>query len=1020
MEYKIEKKKLIIPEGVTEIEKKAFNYNNDFVKVEFPKSLRKIEESAFEGCRELKEITLPEGLTTIEEEAFRDCSNLKTVILPNSLEEIPSKCFDGCSKLTNVTLGNQLKKIQDRAFQGCKALPSITLPISLITIGDSAFEECSSLKSFFMTNIVEYIGERSFADCTSLERVEIDELTYSPLYEDALENTALVNKDRKEHRLTIIGDCVVDGRGCSGELVIPQGIREIGPGAFKNCTRLTKIVFPDTIESISYRAFYGCISLDHVELPNSLDSVLGDYMFEDCTSLKSVVFPKNKTLPIGKEIFKNTPWLREQQEKGLVVINDFLQDGKACKGTVHVNGVKEISGYAFHGNIDITEVIIEEGVETIGYGAFSYCSFLKRVILPKSLKNIYAHAFEYCASLEEIVIPEGVDALYFATFRGCCSLCHVELPSSLEHIYASVFDDCGNLTDVQIPEGTEVYDNALPGEDAAKEKPIILQVPQSYSIGYGAYQDREDIIVAIIPEGVKKIGQRAFSSCRFLRKVVLPDSVEEIEDGAFFPCRNLHEINIPKNLKSIGREAFYDVKVRKMDLPEGLIDIGEEAFSTSYLEEVVIPSTVKWIGRNCFASCEKLEKVTFLANPQEMPEELFSRCGRLTYFSGQGALFQKSMFEGTPLIREIKEANKDSMFEIFAGTLLRAKRKYDESVVIPEGIYSIGEDAFKGHKEIKSVHLPSTLTRIGDRAFMGCTNLSEIHMPDTLQYIGSEAFSDCAFQTFKWPAFVSCIESGTFAGCTALSHIDLPDNLKYIGESAFSGCDIHNWVIPANVHHLSGSTIITDSCWKEDCRDRSGETLTLLGEYLIYEMNDNLYRSIWNEWDDCQQTVLWNGDLSQIKRPAMFHKMVNDFCKGMEMGYAYREETVDRNRKLLRRLMRRTPFFVTFFYYLYILLLRIVNGFLYVVCFPWVFLKSLAHMWSTSGSKQHLFLDRYLEDMSREHKKYNDYENNASKSAVRYMMREGLLKRRHVSRYKKMYSDDEALCKEMDQYLKSR
>ena len=204
----------------------------------------------------------------------------------------------------------------------------------------------------------------------------------------------MVNKDRKEHRLTIIGDCVVDGRGCSGELVIPQGIREIGPGAFKNCTRLTKIVFPDTIESISYRAFYGCISLDHVELPNSLDSVLGDYMFEDCTSLKSVVFPKNKTLPIGKEIFKNTPWLREQQEKGLVVINDFLQDGKACKGTVHVNGVKEISGYAFHGNIDITEVIIEEGVETIGYGAFSYCSFLKRVIRKSTIPYCFHTLFD--------------------------------------------------------------------------------------------------------------------------------------------------------------------------------------------------------------------------------------------------------------------------------------------------------------------------------------------------------------------------------------------------------------------------------------------------------------------------------------------------------------------------------------------------------------------------------------------------------------------------------------------------
>ncbi len=1020
MEYKIENKKLIIPEGVAVIEKKAFEYNRDFVQVQFPKSLCKIEERAFYECQELKEICLPEGLTTLEEEAFQDCPKLRMVTLPDSLEVIPTRCFDGCTKLKDVTLGNQLKEIQDEAFRRCKALTSITLPISLITIGDSAFEECSSLKSFFMTNIVEYIGERSFADCTSLERVEIDQLTYSPLYEDALENTALVNKDRKEHRLTIIGDCVVDGRGCSGELVIPQGIREIGPGAFKNCTRLTKIVFPNTMEHISYRAFYGCVSLEHVELPDSLNSSLGDYMFEDCTSLKSVVFPKDKTLPIGKEIFKNTPWLREQQEKGLVVINDFLQDGKACKGTVHVNGVKEISGYAFHGNIDITEVIIEEGVETIGYGAFSYCSFLKRVILPKSLKNIYAHAFEYCASLEEIVIPEGVDALYFATFRGCCSLCHVELPSSLEHIYASVFDDCGNLTDVQIPEGTEVYDNALPKEDAAKEKPIILQVPQSYSIGYGAYQDREDIIVAIIPEGVKKIGQRAFSSCRFLRKVVLPDSVEEIEEHAFFVCRNLQEINIPKHLKFIGKEAFFGVKVRKLDLPEGLIYIGEEAFSTSHLEEVVIPSTVEAIGRNCFSSCEKLQSVSFLANPEEMPEEIFTRCKRLTYFYGEGTSFQKSMFEDTPILQQIKEENKDSMFEVFAGTLLRAKRKYDGSVVVPEGIRCIGEEAFKGHKEIKSIHLPSTLTRIGSRAFMGCTNLSEIHMPDTLQYIGEEAFCECGFLSFKWPASISRIEDGTFADCTALSHIDLPDTLVYIGGSAFAKCDIHNWVIPANVFRLSGSHILTDSCWKENCRDRSGETLTLLGERLLDEMNEYLYRDIWNEWNDCQQTVLWNGDLSKIERPSMFFKLMNDFCKGMELGYAYKEETVKRNRKLLKRLMRGIPFFVSFFNFLYILLLRIINCFLYVVCFPWVFLKSLAHMWSTSGSRQYMFLDRYLEDLSREHEKYNNYESNASKSAVRYMMREGLLKRRHVSRYKKIYCDDDALCKELDQYLKSR
>ncbi len=139
--------KIILQDGIKNIEKEAFIYCYNLTEISLPEGLNNIEDGTFSGCKSLKEMTIPEGIRRIGSQAFRGCHSIKELILPKSLSSIGSDAFMECSSLKEITIPEGTSSIGDQAFYKCINLKEITLSQSLTSIGSSIFLECDGLKA---------------------------------------------------------------------------------------------------------------------------------------------------------------------------------------------------------------------------------------------------------------------------------------------------------------------------------------------------------------------------------------------------------------------------------------------------------------------------------------------------------------------------------------------------------------------------------------------------------------------------------------------------------------------------------------------------------------------------------------------------------------------------------------------------------------------------------------------------------------------------------------------------------
>lgn len=143
--------------------------------------------------------------------------------------------------------------------------------------------------------------------------------------------------------------------------------------------------------------------------------------------------------------------------------------------------------------------------------------------------------------------------------------------------------------------------------------------------------------------------------------------------------------------------------------------------------------------------------------------------------------------------------------------LLKVDENYQGEFVVPEGVVSIGEEAFMGCKGITSVVLPESVVFIRDRAFFDCYSLSSINLPsslleicdnafdgctfetinlpESLTYIGNEAFKYCYLKEVVLPKSITTISEGCFFACSKLKSVAIPESVLYIENGAFLGCE---------------------------------------------------------------------------------------------------------------------------------------------------------------------------------------------------------------------------------------
>ena len=223
---------------------------------------------------------------------------------------------------------------------------------------------------------------------------------------------------------------------------------------------------------------------------------------------------------------------------------------------------------------------------------------------------------------------------------------------------------------------------------------------------WAGYRDR--ITAVILPNGLTSIGSSAFYGLYNLTSASIPDSVTRIGGWAFFECSSLTSVEIPDKVTALGNSTF--------------------AFCSS-LASVYINSDFSG-NHNTFHECSKLTtlhigpKVTrfyqnFLNNLYALTTVKVD-AGNSTYSAQNGFLLSKN-----------------------GKTLIYCPLGKSGSLTVPNGVTTIGEDAFYYCNKLTSVTLPGSVTTIGKEAFLHCTGLTSVNLSKGLTAIDEYAFYGC-------------------------------------------------------------------------------------------------------------------------------------------------------------------------------------------------------------------------------------------------------------------------------------
>ena len=768
-------------------------------------SVTSIGQSAFSGCSSLTSITIPESITSIGSFAFSGCSSLTSITIPESITSIGSFAFSGCSSLTNVTIPNSVTSIGSSAFSKCSSLTSITIGDSVKSIGSSAFSGCSSLTSITLP----FIGAK--AGVTSIDTYQYP-FGYIFGTSSYTGGTGITQKYYASSTSSTT----------STTYYIPSTLRSVMVtggnilyGAFYGCSMIESIVIPDGVTSIGSYAFYNCSSLPSITIPESVTSI-GSLAFGECSSIEKV------------NITDIENWCNisfgNSSSNPLYYAHNLYLNGELLTELVIPDGVTSIGEYAFYNCSSLTSITIPDSVTSIGSYAFSGCRIITANIptnaisaIPKSSlqtviinsgTNIGLSAFSGCSSLTRVTIPNSVTSIGSSAFSGCSSLTNITIPDSVTSIGSSAFSGCISLESITLP---------FIGAKAGVTSSDTYQYPFGYIFGTSSYTGGIGITQKYyasstssttstkyyIPSTLRSVTVTggnilfgAFYNCSSLTSVIIGNSVTSIGSSAFSGCSSLTSITIPDSVTSIGSSAFSGCSsLTSITIPDSVTSIGSYAFSGCRITTANIPT-------NAISAIPKSSLQTVIINSgTSIGLSAFSGCSSLenitlpfigakagvtssdTYQYPFGYIFGTSSYTGGIGITQKYYASSTSSTTSTKYYIPSTLR----SVTVTGGDILYG--AFYGCSMIESIVIPDDVTSIGSSAFSGCSSLTSITIPDSITSIGSSVFSGCSSLTsITIPDSVTSIGSSAFSGCSSLTSITIPDSITSIGSSVFSGC----------------------------------------------------------------------------------------------------------------------------------------------------------------------------------------------------------------------------------------
>lgn len=756
--YHIALDELRVPASVTYIAKEAFNYC-ETPKITFlspeedeeSKTLR-LEVDAFYYANKLETITLP-----AREFAIWDSTTDSAVQDPDFNLQV----FRGCSALTNILVDNANTKYQSIKGMLCTKgsdatllycpndrSDTITIPTGIVNIGKRAFSGCRNITKVIIPNWVQEIGEEAFGGyvqelsdgktkttvygCTSLETLVFEggDGVAVPL---RIGTRAFGNKDN-----SILTVC---NQLSTVEFKAGSNVNMIGEYAFARCP-ITSIILPATLEDMKEGAFYGCDKLETVEYaPDGKEMSVGDQVFANCIKLTTIKLPANITKfedgvfsgcnNLSRvEVDPDNPALKDID--GVLFSKDeteilFFPFGKEGEYQIP-KSVTKISGGAFAGKTNVTDITIGKNVISIGPGAFRNCTELWRVTFEEGGTEelvIGKSAFNSCLRLTSFNLPDRVVEIPERMLFNATGLCEVEIPDSVTKIGDYAFAKVGlsGIEKLVIPASVEEigiaafygsgaikieFEDKVSGELkilTAEEKVTKKTTVSIYSDEYmpldlakgdsSLFHSSSQLTEVTLPSGLLNMPSGMFQECKALTTVDIPGSIVSM-DNAFMNCSSLTTVNFAE------RDVDEDGNVIPLELHDGTKISKTESSNTTYtyygvfagcknLTTVNLPEGLTRIPDYCFFNCTSLQTIEIPASVQNgtytAGQDHLTAIGNYAFASGKRGDGQSYQYETTPMMA------LETVTFAKGGT----------------GDFSLGAYSFYHCPKLKAITLPATL-----------------------------------------------------------------------------------------------------------------------------------------------------------------------------------------------------------------------------------------------------------------------------------------------------------------------
>ena len=629
-------------------------------------------------------------------------------------------------------------------------------------------------------------------------------------------------------QLPSIGENIFSNNTTIEEVIVPEGPRFVGGGAFGGATSMKTLVIPASVDSIGIQAFYSCpATVGLSAAPRHID----EGAFRRC-GINSIDLSAIEYL--GEYAFDNSKLSGVVDMSKLTAIPAYVAQNTAITEVKFAPGLVSVGEFAFSGCSQLSAVNLPETVAYIGQRSFEGTPWLKNNSHADSYGVVYLGKTAYSSTgdYKDVIIKDGTLALAGEIFRSKRTLTDVTIPSSVSTIGASAFESCSALSSVTWSEGLE-------------------------TIGSRAFANCSSLWLDYIPESLRDIGSEAFTYCTSLTEFTFPENLEAVGGEAFLHCLGissvfLNSINLKGSLTfesatrmavgpkvrripeimaaklrrvtfeerdpdlplTVSAKAFViSTALEECQLPDNTIEIGESAFARNGVLGIEkFPSKIRIIGDYAFDGNTGRFGFSSLNQLESVGTDAFKGCQGVTDFPvgenlvwlGNGALagtkiksiaFHAGFMDGHPATQPFQSgfiSDRQSCPDLKTISFAEGVKRIPISLYgtgievfnVPDGVESLGGRMPVG---IKQVTLPPS-----------CTNFEDImtfyDLDFDLQWrIDTESISDAPEGEIseRWMAYA-----------TSSSSLYVPEGVIKLGDRAFNSTELPFLSLPASLAEI--------------------------------------------------------------------------------------------------------------------------------------------------------------------------------------------------------------------------